>query len=153
VTVYSYNMHGLNQGQSLLSDICRAGTAPIIFVQEHWQTPANIIKIINFSPDYSGFGVSAMEQAVSTSVLRGRPFGGVATLVHNNFLSRVACLKCADRFTVILFGHTIFINVYLPCCGTGSDLVLEATLTDIRDVISLYQDYDIVLGGDLNTDM
>jgi hypothetical protein len=56
-----------------------------------------------------------MAAAVSHSVLRGRPFGEVVTLVHNEFAPQVKCLKCADRVVILSIGKTIFINVYLPC--------------------------------------
>ena len=64
VKVLSYNMHGLNQGRSLLSDLCSKEDAQVIFVQEHWQTPANMFKILNFSSKYVGYGVSAMDTVV-----------------------------------------------------------------------------------------
>ena len=59
--VITYNCHGLNQSHPFLDDICSAGNAKIILVQEHWQTTANMSKILNFSSKYSGFGVSAMD--------------------------------------------------------------------------------------------
>src|ERR1044072_835716 len=92
VNILSYNMHDLNQGSSLLFDLCNNKTAKIMFIQEHWMTPVNMPKIFNFHKDYSGFGVSGMEKAVSNSILRGRPFGGVAILVHNDYLKYVSCL-------------------------------------------------------------
>jgi len=81
-TLYTFNMYGKNQGSPLLSHLNCDLTPDIIFLQEHWQTPANLPLISNFSPNYMGYGISAMEHAVRKSVLKGRPFGGTATLVH-----------------------------------------------------------------------
>jgi len=62
-------------------------------VQEHWLTPANMVSILNFTDNYTVFGISAMERAVSQSVLKGRIHGGVPTLVHNSIANSVNCLK------------------------------------------------------------
>jgi len=91
--IVSYNLFGLNQEKSLLADLCITNDCQIIMTQEHWQSPMNMHKILNFSSNYSGYGVSAMEGAVSTSIIRGRPWGGVCTLVHNELTSRVKCLS------------------------------------------------------------
>ena len=140
VNIISYNLHGLNQGKSLLFDLCNTG-ANILFIQEHWQTPINMSKILNFSPKFAGFGISAMEKTISHSVLRGRPFGGVAILVQNDFLSRLSCIKCTDRYVIITIEKTIFVNVYFPCRSTLDCIsITESLLKDIADVLCLYPD-------------
>ena len=153
LTIASYNLHGLNQGRVLLLDLCNDVTASVIFIQEHWLTPANMYQLSNLSPNYSVFGMSAMENAVSQSVLRGRPYGGVATLVHNKYIAKTICLKCDDRFVIVAIEKFIFINVYLPCNAPGSDSILDNILANIYDIVSLYPDYKIVFGGDLNTSL
>ena len=153
ITIISQNCHGLNQGQQLLDDLCRAGTAQVLFIQEHWQTPANMAKILNFNNKYTGFGISGMEAVMGRSVLRGRSFGGVATLIRNDYLPQTNCLVCAERYNIIAIGQTIFINVYLPCYSTDSVNIISTLLSEIYDTVSLYPNYDIVLGGDLNTDL
>ena len=102
ISITSYNLHGLTgQGTVLLNDLCSASKGQeIIFVQEHWLTPTNMHCIKAFSPNYTVYGVSAMEQAVSHSVLRGRPYGGVATLIHKDFSTRASCVKCAERYII-----------------------------------------------------
>ena len=149
--VISYNCHGLNQSHPFLDDICNAGNAKIIMIQEHWQTTTNMSKILNFSLKYSGFGVSAMDSALSQSVLRGRTYGGVATLVRNDYLPYTNCLKCAERYIIVSVGYTIFINVYFPCHSSNSVDIIETLLTEITEIVKLYPDHDIVMGGDMNT--
>ena len=151
--IISQNCHGLNQARQLLDDICCAGTAHVLFVQEHWQTPANMTKILNFSNKYTGFGISGMETAMGRSVLRGRSYGGVATLIRNDFLPHTICLTCAERYTIIAIGRTIFINVYLPCYSPDSVNIISTLLSEISDIVSMYPNYDIILGGDLNVDL
>jgi len=70
VAVISYNMHGFNQGSNLLSSLCDAAEKPdVIFLQEHWLTPANLPKLVNFSSNYTLFGISAMESALCHGIL------------------------------------------------------------------------------------
>ena len=75
LSIMSYNMHGFNQGSNYLINVCESNIFDIMFIQEHWLSPAIINKIINISDNYIGLGISAMENAVSAGFLRGRPFG------------------------------------------------------------------------------
>ena len=86
----SYNMLGFNQGESLLKWFCEDDDLNIdcILLQEHWLTPANLYKMKTFSPNYSFYGISAMELAVSNSVLRGRPFGEAGIFVKKYALQK-----------------------------------------------------------------
>jgi len=43
-------------------------------------------------------GISAMETALCTNMLHGRPFGGVAILVRDAYSERINIHKCAERF-------------------------------------------------------
>jgi len=151
LNVISYNLFGLNQGKSLLTDLCQSTSAEIIMTQEHWQSPVNMHKILNFSSSYTGYGISAMEGAISSSILKGRPYGGVCTLVHNSLLSHVKCLMCSERFVIISFESTIFVNVYLPTYSKENSTIITEILSDITGVICLYPNYKIVCGGDFNT--
>ena len=95
-----------------------------------------------------------MEEAVSHPILRGRIYGGVATLVRNDFLPQIKIIKCSERFIIMCINMSliIIINVYFPCTSPGSDVVLQAILLDISGNISLFPDYDIILGGDINNE-
>ena len=94
-----------------------------------------------------------MEKAISLSVLRGRPYGGVSILVHNSFSANVECVKCAERFGIIRIDPIILVNVYFPYKSTESVCIINHLLQDIADIISLFPDSIFVMGGDLNTDM
>ena len=152
--IVSYNMHGFNQGSYLLSELCSSNDVKIIFVQEHWMSPANLHKILNFHKEYTGFGISAMENVVSKSVLKGRPFGGVSVLVHNDLLQNVNCIHASEKFVIITYFNTIFINVYFPCSSTCcSDQILSGILAEVSNIVSLYDGFNIIFGGDLNIDL
>ena len=94
-----------------------------------------------------------MEKAVSNSILRGRPFGGVAILVHNDYLKYVSCLHASERFVVMNFHKTLLINVYLPCSTSDSEDIVHGILAEIGGIINLYQGYDIIFGCDFNIDL
>ena len=153
--IVSYNLNGLNQGSSVLGELCNSNEPDIIFVQEHWQTPSNMDKIHNFSGNYMGFGISAMEDAVTTSVLRGRPYGGVAILVNKSLTCylRIKLIKALERTVLISLGNTIFVNVYLPYKSPTVVTEVENILDEISGLLHNYQGFSLVFGGDLNTDI
>src|SRR5277367_2431301 len=110
--VVSFNMHGFNQGSSLLKDLCNPVDmfCDIILVQEHWLTSDNMIKLNNFSTLYSFYGISAMEQVVKNSVLKGRPWEGVGVLVKNNLSKSISFSLLKERFVIIVVGKIILVN-------------------------------------------
>lgn len=73
--IITYNLHGLNQGRSMLEYICNSNS-DVIFTQESWLSPSNINQLLLFSENYIAFGVSAMESVVGSSVLTDPPFWG-----------------------------------------------------------------------------
>ena len=149
-----------NQDANTLSSFCSnfknqaIPAADIIFLQEHWLTPANMFKILNFSNDYVTYGVSAMDSAVGRSLLKGRPFGGVCTLIKSELSKRVTFSKCCDRVVFTVLGIYLFINCYFPKIYNDSDLlVVQNILLEIEDAIATNPKCHIVLGGDMNVDL
>jgi len=103
----------------------------IFILQEHWLTPANLYKFNNSFPEYMCFGSSAMCSDVEPGVglLRGRPHGGVMTLVSNKFLNCTQFVCSDDRYVIVIVGDLMIINVYLPSVGTvNRSLVYEKIL-------------------------
>jgi len=83
--IVSYNLHGLNQGRSLLTELYNSTAPPeIIFIQQHWQTPSIIDKIMCFSQNYVGFGIFAMERVVTLSISKCWPHCGVSILINKS---------------------------------------------------------------------
>jgi hypothetical protein len=80
--IATYNMHGLRQGLPYLSELC--DMCNIVLVQEHWLGSADFNKL-DVSPNHMVFASSAIDNVLSSGVLQGRPFGGVAVLVHKSF--------------------------------------------------------------------
>ena len=155
VLIFSFNLHGLGQGQFLLQDLCNRVAPPgIIMLQEHWLTAENLFKL-NVSPNYTVFGGSAMDKATSNAVIRGRPYGGVPTFVHNDFASAAKCIIIHERFIIVKLGRTLFVNIYFPCSthlAVNYD-VLCVTLDELGRGLAEYPDHNIVMAGDMNTDL
>ena len=126
----SYNMHGYNQGQILVSDLICSLSPDIIMLQEHWLTPHNLTKFEKDFPGYYAFGSSALAEVIEIGPLVGRPFGGTMTLIKNELMPVCECISASERFVVVRVGDLLCINVYLPCVGTTDR---ETVYTEVLD--------------------
>ena len=154
IQIASFNLHGLNQGSPVLQHICENLKSDIIFVQEHWQATFNLHKIMNFNNSCTGFGVCAFDDKITSGVLHGRPYGGVATLVRNDVIKYVHNTICTERFVIVCVGSVAFVNVYLPCKSVSDYLnVMQTTLDEIDVHLKACGTNSIIFAGDLNTDV
>jgi len=80
--------------------------------------------------DYACVGISAIDTALSTNRLRGRPFRGVSILVHDVYSERINIHKCAERFVVLSIDKFIFVNVYLPYYRNQDDVTVVTELIE-----------------------
>ena len=55
----------------------------LIFLQEIWLFRFDLNLISTIHPDFESYGISAIQD--SDEIVRGRPYGGLAILVKNNF--------------------------------------------------------------------
>jgi len=152
IQIISYNLHGYNQGFHVVRDLACRDDISIFLLQEHWLTPSNLVKFEENFPKYDCFGCSAMNKSVEKGVLRGRPYGGLMTLI-NKKLSKYAKLLCAcERYIVIAIDNLLLVNVYFPCNGTPQrDLICEEILDNLQYWKSKYPNYNCIIGGDFNT--
>jgi len=109
--IISYNLHGLNNGLSCLTEICNDANVAVIAVQEHWLTKDNLYRLNNLHKNFVGCGISAMSNRLSCEIYCGRPFGGVGFLFRKNLASRVSILANDDsgRCSVLCLTRK-------PCC-------------------------------------
>ncbi len=73
-----------------------------------------------------------MTASVESGVLRGRPFGGLMTLVSNKYQQYCHVVCALERVVIVAVGNLLVINVYLPCSGTNDRLDI---CEDILDTI------------------
>ena len=144
----TYNLFGLNQGLTTLKELCNSRN--VICVQEHWLSSDNLSRL-QFSNEYIVYSSSAMNSILSQGILRGRPFGGVATFIHVDIAQWSKLIVKSDRLIVCKLYNTLIYNLYLPCASTPHRFEICA---DILSVIhSTYDDHQpssIIICGDFN---
>ena len=157
--VATYNLHGFNQGQLLLQELCER--FEIIAVQEHWLGNYDLHKLVNFHDDFKCLAWSAMTDKLESSILRGRPYGGIGLLIRkslNVLISQIQvhhscrCVVCLLTFPS---GFKLLLSVvYFPCNNAGGDYVsvLLDCLGFIEQCIDSSKFDGAMLLGDLNFD-
>jgi len=69
----------------VLKELCVADD--IIFCQEHWLIPDVLHRLNAVAFDFVCFNKSAMDEAISHGVLRGRSIGVLSVLVRNTIFN------------------------------------------------------------------
>ena len=105
--------------------------------------------------NYNVFGVSGMNSSLSSGLLRGRPFGGVAFLWHKCLASHISYVGSdgdgrynAIRLTINRRVIILFV-VYFPCLSSKERYKtnLSQCFGCINSVISLSSGSDVVIMG------
>lgn len=154
--IASLNCHGFNQGAGAISALCDKNDLDIdiIFLQELWLTPDAFTKIESFDDNYICFGKSAMDAAVRSSVLKGRPFGGLCILLKSQIAQIVRYSKISERYAAIIIDNYLIVNVYFPTISNDADLcIVQSMIADIEEIIVSYPGLQIVCGGDFNVNL
>jgi len=87
-----------------------------------------------------------MVSTVASGVLRGRPFGGVMTLVHKRLQNCTTVVCAADRYVVVVVGNLLVINVYFPCTGTANRLyICEEMINELMILISKHSYKTVII--------
>ena len=160
VIVSSFNLHGFSASSKYLSD-CIASYGGVWMIQEHWLSEHQLQQLQQLNVQF--VARSGMENAVSSGIYRGRPFGGVSicwssdlnriiTPITNYKHKRVVSVEMKQDVNNILF-----ICVYMPFFDTRKR---DQCMTEAIDVISMIEvlidehpNHHIIIGGDLNTEM
>ena len=153
--IVSYNMHGFMQGLAVVEDLIASDNKPDVFLlQEHWLTPANLVKFDHYFPGYFSFGCSAMSNCVQSDMLRGRPFGGVVTLIKKELRNHVESLYCEERYSVVRVANYFIANIYLPCSGSTDRLfICEEILANVSALYDRYRACECLIAGDFNVNL
>ena len=160
VTIASFNLHGFSTSSKYVKD-CVDQHKGIWMLQEHWLSELQLSTLQQLKTQYTA--QSGMEDAVTSGVYRGRPFGGVAICwspdlnhiikpVSNFKHKRVVAieLKCTNR-------NILFISVYMPFYNASKrDQCMNETIDALSMVELLIENHpyhEFVIGGDLNTEL
>ena len=127
----TYNMHGYNNGRPLLEHLCSA--YDVILLQEHWLPPGDLNKLNSINDEFNSFSVSSMEEKLSSGILVGRPFGGVAVLWKKHLSNYIKIIDRDDRgrYIAFLFSHNncnfLIHCVYFPCSASSNEFVIDCS--------------------------
>lgn len=154
LSILSFNMHGFYQGFSVIEHLIKSDAPDILLLQEHWLTPANMDIFGKYFPDFFTFGCSAMSKQVESGILRGRPFGGVITLINNRLRNITETIFCDERYSIVRVANYFIVNLYLPCVGTTDRLLIcENVSENVQAWRDRYSMCDCIIAGDFNVDL
>jgi len=154
LSVVSFNLHGFYQGAPTIDLLTDEHAIDVFMLQEHWLTPTNLCLFEKHFDSYFAFGSSALVSCLESGMLRGRPFGGVMTLINKKLRKNTVTVHCEERFVIIKVFNCLLINVYCPCSGTADrSLIYESLLSDIMTWRNRFSDCDCVIAGDFNSDL
>ena len=150
----TYNMHGVNQGLLYLQSLCSLDTS-VILLQETWLNLETSHNMFNqFADKYHVFCSSGMESKQSSEILKGRPFGGLCSLMHKSFYNcfrDVNCVAVDTNYIILKCDDLLIVNIYLPSSYSVSLLdSLEVILCSLTDHCLNESALHIIVGGDVN---
>ena len=150
--IMTYNMKGFKpRNYNYVSKIF--SSIDIMMVQEHWLFEHEFGKINTVLNNSLFVAKSSMNPE---QFCEGRPFGGVAIIWKPNLPFDVkviptdsnrliACKIENNSHKILLF------NLYMPCRAIGRDEEYLNVLFEIMSIIQIYTDYEIIIGGDFNS--
>jgi len=149
--IVTFIIHGFGQGEMMAYPLCEVQKVDVLFLQESWLSPDLLHKLCFISEDYIMHGISAMDSVVSANTLVGRPFGGLATLIHNSHKDFIINHMCSERYNIISIGNLVLVNVYLPSTTRGDDTQLvDEILIEISNILKTIIFSHIIFAGDIN---
>ena len=160
VTFATHNLHGFSKSSKYLKD-CINSYGGIWFIQEHWLSDSKLQQLQQLDTQF--VARSGMEDAVSSGVYRGRPFGGVAICWRpelSHLISPITNFK-HKRVVAVEFNagddNFLLISIYMPFHNSSRR---EHCMTETIDAISMieliidaYPQHQVIIGGDLNTEL
>jgi len=123
----------------------------IILLQETWLYSFEEPMISEMFKNYHSISSSAMK---SYKHCRGRPYGGTAILIKEDYKSIILSVDISDpRLLTIKFsksyGELLLINVYLPCYSLQNEEVIHKYLVKLERIVSQH-DGPVLVIGDFN---
>ena len=110
----SFNCRSVKSSMVAIHSLCDKND--IVFLQETWLSQVELPLLNNIHPHFIGVGVSGFD--INSSILVGRPYGGIAVLYKKNSQSNVSVEIVSQRIMLITLstdkGCIKLMNVYLP---------------------------------------
>ena len=160
ITIGSHNLHGFKTSSAYHKQ-CIKDYGGIWFNQEHWLTEKQIPLMKQLDSQF--ICRSGMEDAVSSGILRGRPFGGVGIAWSQDLDHVITPLTGYKHKRVVgvqmctTIGKVIFMSVYMPFLDSRNREKCRTETFETMSLIgSIIEDNPhslIVIGGDLNCEL
>ena len=155
----SYNTTGWSDFKSdFINTILITHTIFICAIQEHFLLKNNLYRLRNAFSNYNVFSVPAVKN--DNIIHSGRPSGGLAFICHRNLSKYIECISCPNSHRTqglkLKIGNVshLFINSYFPVDKRNYlNDELTKVLQDIKYLINTARADNIILMGDLNTDL
>ena len=157
VCVASHNLHGFKTSSNYHKS-CLEKYGGLWMGQEHWLTNKQLSQLNQLNATF--IARSGMEEAVSSGVLRGRPFGGVSIAWSRDLNHVIIPLTNYKHKRVVAVEMTttteniIFICAYMPFLDSRKrDLCRTETFETISMIESIIADHPnhlFIVGGDFN---
>ena len=164
LNVMTFNSTGLGESKrQFIKELLDDHKPELMFLQETWLLTSNLATLGSIHESYLFCGTSAVPEG---SLVKGRPFGGVAVLWRKDIAESVTVVKninCARICSVELKGKLhgnerdfILINVYCPVDNRRKSHVdddLLGCFDAIDQLMERYPNHCVILGGDMNMDL
>jgi len=152
ISCATWNCRGVKHKTDYLKEFIHKHNADIICLQETWLRECEEKIVCDLLKDYQGVAISSINSGI---VLRGRPFGGLATLWKASISPLINVIQESDnRLLCIMLNFEnesiMLVNCYLPT----ADNPLEQN-EYFAKILSLYEKSEaskIIIAGDLNCD-
>ena len=160
ISVASFNLHGAKASSAYLKS-CIANHGGIWLGQEHWLSEQQLPQLQQIGAQF--VAQSGMETAISNRIYPGRPFGGVCIAWSPNINHIVTPLTAFRHKRVIAIevkekdNNILVLCAYMPFYDSSNRVRCMAETVDaismLESIIDEYPDHEIILGGDLNTEL
>ena len=157
IIIGSHNLHGF-KSSSIYHKQCLETHGGIWMGQELWLTEKQLPCMQQLGTQF--IARSGMEDAVSSGILRGRPFGGVSIAWSHDLDHLITPLTSYKHKRIVAaqlqasIGKILFISVYMPFLDSRNrDRCRSEALETISMIDSIIDDHPhhlFVIGGDLN---
>ena len=161
INTLSFNTSGFNNFKmDFIKSVLLSHCVGIVALQEHWLLEHNLYKLEHCFENYEVFALPAVKS--KSQISKGRPAGGIALLIKNEFATYTKRLCCPNSNRVqglqlTIGGKSIvYINSYFPVDTQQANMNVEPVLEclqDVRYIMDMCGDnVSYILLGDLNAD-
>jgi len=147
--IVSYNCQSIKSNSQSVQVLCKS--YDIICLQETWLPLQEQNFLATIDKDFTFYGTSPVD--LSTQLLTGRPYGGVAFLYRKGLVSGVTRVETSDArllcIDINIVGNTLrIINCYLPYDNGDNDAEYVHYLAKIHNLLDDHPNNNGIAVGD-----